>query len=65
MLDDFAENYKFLVQDEIESYHWNQKQCSLHPIVVYHPCSDSSVLVWDSICFISDDLFMTSEWFIK
>ena len=56
VLGDFAENYKFLIQDEIQSYHWNQKQCTLHPIVVYHRCSNSSVLVSDSICFISDDL---------
>ena len=24
VLGDFAENYKFLIQDEIQSYHWNQ-----------------------------------------
>ena len=31
---DFAENYKFLIQDEIQSYHWNQRQYTLHPIVI-------------------------------
>ena len=31
----FAENYKFLVQDEIQGYHWNKTQCTLHPVVVY------------------------------
>ncbi len=35
VLVDFAENYKFLVQDEIQGYHWNKSQCTLHPAVVY------------------------------
>ena len=32
---DFAENYKFIVQDEIQSFHWNNKQCTLHPAAMY------------------------------
>ena len=35
VLGDFAENYKFIVQDEIQGYHWNEQQCTLHPIVIY------------------------------
>ena len=34
VLGDFAENYTFVVQDEIQSYHWSKKQCSFHPIVI-------------------------------
>ena len=31
----FAENYQFLVQDEIQSYHWSKEYCTLHPLVLY------------------------------
>ena len=54
VLGDFAENYKFIIQDEIQGYHWNKQQCTLHPIVVYHK-SEGSVTA-KSLCFISDDL---------
>ena len=46
---DFAENFSFIVQDEIQGYHWNNQQCSLHSIVLYYPREN------ESICFISDD----------
>ena len=36
VLGDFAENYTFVVQDEIQSYHWHKKQCSLHPVIIYY-----------------------------
>ena len=29
---DFAENYHFIVQDEVQGYHWNKDQCTLHPV---------------------------------
>ena len=32
---DFAENYKYVVQDEVQSFHWNNQQCTLHPVVLY------------------------------
>ncbi|XP_071839778.1 uncharacterized protein [Apostichopus japonicus] len=51
---DFAENYKFVIQDEVQSYHWNQQSCSLHPVVIYYKQNDN--LTDDSVCFISDDL---------
>ncbi len=35
-LGDFAENYKFCVQNEIQGFHWNNMQCSLHPVVIYY-----------------------------
>lgn len=34
-LGDFAKNYKFIVQDEIRSYHWNTSQSTLHPVLLY------------------------------
>ena len=56
VLGDFAENYKFLIQDEIQSYHWNQRQCTLHPIVLYYKCNESAEVSSKSLCVISDDL---------
>ena len=41
LLGDFAENYAFVVQDEIQSYHWNTKQFSFHPIVLYYKVGDT------------------------
>ena len=35
VLGGFAKNYQFLVQDEIQSYHWSKEYCSLHPLNVY------------------------------
>ena len=54
LLGDFAENYAFVVQDEIQSYHWNTQQCSLHPIVIYY--KDNDILKHISYCYISDDI---------
>ena len=31
ILGDFAENYKFVVQDEVQSFHWNSLQCTVYP----------------------------------
>ena len=31
---DFAENYKFVVQDEVQGFHWNTSQITLHPVVI-------------------------------
>ena len=30
---DLAENYSFIVQDAIQSFHWNNLQATIHPIV--------------------------------
>jgi hypothetical protein len=54
ILGDFAENYQFVVQDEIQSFHWNSSQCSLHPVVLYF--KEANKLQCQSFCFLSDDL---------
>ena len=54
ILGDFAENFKFIIQDEVQSYHWNQQSCTLHPVVVYF--KKHGILASSSLCFISDDL---------
>lgn len=33
---DFAENYSFVVQNAVQGYHWNNKQATIHPFVVYY-----------------------------
>ena len=52
---DFAENFKFVIQDEVQGYHWNQKQCTLHPVVICYKGNDG-VIGSTSLCFLSDDL---------
>ena len=32
---DFAENYSYAIQDEVQSFNWNNSQCSLHPVIIY------------------------------
>ena len=56
ILGDFAENFSFIVQDEIQGYLWNKQQCSLHPIVLYYCKENESDLVSTSICFLFDDV---------
>ena len=52
---DFAENYHYIVQDEVQGFHWNKDQCTLHPVVIYYK-NENSELVHRSLCVISDDL---------
>ena len=54
VLGDFAENYQFLIQDEIQSYHWSKEYCTLHPLVLYFR-GPSGNIEHESFCFISDD----------
>ena len=54
VLVDFAENRSFLVQDEVQSYHWNSQQCTLHPVVIYY--KHINQIVEQSLCIISDYL---------
>ena len=56
VLADFAENYEFVIQDEIQSCHWCKQQCTIHPIAVYICDSDSKKVEQLSLCFISEDL---------
>eukprot|EP00795_Rhopilema_esculentum_P007366 gene7366-13102_t len=43
-------------EDEVQGYHWNQQQCTLHPIVLYHKFEDAAQFSVQSLCFISNDL---------
>ena len=53
-LGDFAENYSFVVQDEIQSFHWNNMMCTLHPVVIFYQINDLP-LSHLSYTIISDD----------
>ena len=53
ILGDFAKNYGFAVQDEVQGFHWNNLQCTLHPVVAYY--KDADALQSVSYCLISDD----------
>ena len=41
------------MQDEVQGFHWNNLQCTLHPVVVYY--KDGDALQSVSYCIISDD----------
>ena len=40
---DFTENFSVVVQDEIQSFHWENKQATLHPFVAYHTLADGTL----------------------
>ena len=39
-LGDFTENYQFVIQDEVQGFHWNNSQSTLHPVVTYYQEND-------------------------
>nr|XP_047135902.1 uncharacterized protein LOC124813204 [Hydra vulgaris] len=49
-LGDFSENFKFVVQDEVQSFHWTNLQCTLHPVIIYF--KKKSILKHNSNCII-------------
>ena len=57
-LGDFAENYKFVIQDEVQGLHWNNSQCTLHPVVTYHQENDELISI--SYCVIEFLIIVTS-----
>jgi len=51
---DFSENYSFVIQDEVQSFHWNNVQATLHPFVIYY--SKDNNIEHTSFVVISDCL---------
>lgn len=49
---DFAQNYTFIIQDEIQSRHWVNDQATLHPFVFYF--RKNKKLEAKSFCVLSD-----------
>ena len=54
VLGDFAENYTFVIQDEIQNYHWCKTQCTLDPVALYL-LNENDQLKEKSFCFLSED----------
>ena len=56
---DFSENYSFVIQDEVQGYHWTQKYCTVHPCVCYfrekNPAGELLVSKHISFCFLSSE----------
>ena len=50
--EEFAENYTCRPQDAPQACHWNNSQCTIHPIVATYNCPVENC----SVIFISDDL---------
>ena len=42
-----------MIQDEVQGFHWNISQCTLHPVVTYYQENDELKNI--SYCVISDD----------
>ena len=57
---DFAENYSFVIQNEIQGYHWTSNNCTVHPVVCYYKKRDGNTggfkTTHQSLCFIFDEL---------
>jgi hypothetical protein len=54
---DFSENYSFIIQDEVQGYHWENSQCTVHPFVIYHAVNDGKrKIIPKSFCFLSPEL---------
>lgn len=51
---DFAENYAFIMQNAAQGFHWNNKQATIHPFVIYKNQGDK--LQHYSYIIISDCL---------
>lgn len=60
---DFAENYKFVLQDEIQSFHWNNSQATILPFVIYYKSENkivSTSFVIKSVAITMQFLFIYS-----
>lgn len=54
VLGDFAENYTFVTQNEIQSAYFNRQQCTLHPFVIYY--RERTEIKHKSLLIISESL---------
>lgn len=37
---DFSENYAFVIQNSVQGVHWNNRQATIHPFVIYYKDND-------------------------
>lgn len=52
---DFSENFSFVIQDEIQAYHWSNAQCTVHPYCIYYR-DGNGVLKNKSFIVLSESL---------
>ncbi len=53
---DFAMNYSFVFQNEVQSAHWNRKQATIHPFFVNFCCPVTKEVKFRTYIAISDHL---------
>lgn len=51
---DFSENYKMIVQDEIQEFHWTQQAITMHPVIIYINTGERVENI--NMCFFTSDL---------
>lgn len=51
---DFSENYKYVIQDSVQSFYWGQKAVTVHPVVVYLNIDGKVQNI--NFCFFTEDL---------
>jgi len=51
---DFSENYRVVLQDEAQSYHWASQQVTIHPFVIYF--KEENKIEHASYVIVSDSL---------
>ena len=56
IVNDFAQNYLCLHQNEPQGMHWEHKQVSLHPTVVYFRCKSCYNISTHEVVHVSNDL---------
>ena len=60
VLADFAENYSMVVQDADQRWYFSEKQCTVHPIVLYYKTSEGKLKTM-LLAFFSDDMNHDTE----
>ena len=51
---DFSENYKYVVQDDIQQRYWPQTAITVHPVVIY--VKEDGKVINKNLCFFTEDL---------
>lgn len=55
IISDFSENYSFTIQNETQSWHWANAQCTIHPFSVYFK-NESDDIQHRSVIVIAESL---------
>ena len=56
VLCDFAENYLFVLQNEVQGFHWNNAQATIQPFAIYYRQTETEDLSYTNLVVISDCL---------